>query len=86
DLSIFKFIEVDGNNVQNTAGKGLIGIDASSTGTTDIFSSNNTIATPFFVAGWASATVPASFIVGYRTTITPAPVLPLATCYWLPLV
>lgn len=85
-LGIFKFIEVIGNSIQGTAGKGLIGIDASSTGITDIFSSNNTIATPIFTAGWASATAPVSFIVGYRTTIIPAPVLPLASCYWLPLV
>jgi|GEM_PF-1699300 hypothetical protein len=85
-LGIFKFIEVVGNNVQNTAGKGLIGIDDSSTGTTDVFSSNNIIANQFFTAGWASATIPSSFIVGYNTTITPAPVLPLVSCYWLPLI
>lgn len=51
---IFRFVEVVGNNIQNTAGKGLIGIDGSSTGTTDIFSSGNVIANPFFTTGWAS--------------------------------
>lgn len=86
DLSIFKFIEVTGNSVQNTAGKGLIGIDSSSTGTTDVFGSNNTIANQSFTTGWASATIPVSFIVGYNTSITPAPILPLISCYWLPLV
>lgn len=92
-LNIFRFIEVNGNSVQNTAGKGLIGIDhfppppTVSAGITDIFSSGNTIVNQFFTAGWASATVPASFIVGYNTaTISPAPQLPLASCYWLPLV
>ncbi len=84
-LSIFKFIEVVDNTVQNTAGKGLIGIDGWSTGTTDIFNSGNTIVNEFFRAGWASATIPTSFIVGYDTSITPAPVLPLAGCYWLSL-
>jgi hypothetical protein len=84
DNSIFKFIEVVGNSIQNTAGKGLIGIDGSSTGSTDIFASGNTIANPFFTAGWASATVPTSFIVGYNTAVIPlAPTLPLASCYWL---
>ncbi|MGH4052942.1 MAG: BclA C-terminal domain-containing protein [Clostridium sp.] len=82
NLSIFKFIQVVGNNVQNTAGKGLIGIDTSSTGTTYISSSGNTIANLSFAVGWASATSPASFIVGYRTTILPAPVLLLDSC-WL---
>lgn len=85
-LSIFKFIEVIGNRVQNTAGKGLIGIDGGSTGTTDIFSANNTLANEFFTVGWASATVPVSFIVGYNLAITPAPILPIASCYWLPLI
>lgn len=82
-LSIFKFIEVVDDTVQNTAGKGLIGIDGGSTGTTDIFNSGNTIVNEFFKVGWASATIPTSFIVGYDTSITPAPVLPLAGCYWL---
>lgn len=83
---IFSFIEVVGNNIQNTAGKGLIGIDGSSAGTTDIFNSGNIIANQFFTTGWASATVPASFIVGYNTEAIPiAPELPLATCYWLPI-
>ncbi len=86
DLDIFKFIEVVGNSVQNTAGKGLIGIDVSFGGSTEVFSSNNTIAEQSFEAGWASATVPQSFIVGYRTTIVPPPVLPLANCYWLSLI
>ncbi|MBU7006571.1 hypothetical protein [Phosphitispora fastidiosa] len=86
DLDIFKFIEVIGNSVQNTDGKGLIGIDSSSVGSTSVFSSNNTIVNEFFDVGWASATNPISFIVGYRTTITPAPVLPLESCFWLPLI
>lgn len=93
-LNIFKFIEVIGNSVQNTAGKGLIGIDhfppppTVAAGTTDIFSSGNTVVNPSFTApGWASATDPASIIVGYNTaTVAPAPQLPLASCYWLPLV
>lgn len=87
NFNIFKFIEVIGNSVQNTAGKGIIGIDSSSTGQTPIFSSSNTIANQFFTAGWASATVPASFIVGYNTTvISEAPNLPLTNCYWLMLI
>ncbi len=85
-LGIFKFIEVIGNSIQNTAEKGLVGIDGGSAGTTDVFSSNNMIANEFFREGWASATIPESFIVGYNTEITPAPVLTLAACYWLPLI
>ncbi|PEW34127.1 cell surface glycoprotein [Bacillus cereus] len=87
NFNIFKFIEVIGNSVQNTAGKGIIGIDSSSTGQTPVFSSSNTIANQFFTAGWASATVPFSFIVGYNTTvISEAPNLPLTNCYWLMLI
>lgn len=87
DLTIFKFIEVVGNSIQNTAGKGLIGIDSSSIGQTPIFSSGNTIANQFFTLGWASATVPPSFIVGYNTTVIPVPPnLPLTNCYWLMLI
>ena len=86
-LNIFKFIAAYGNSVQNTAGKGLIGIDSSYIGTTDIFSSDNSIANEFFTTGWASATVPASFIVGYNTTAIPTdPDLPLSSCYWLMLI
>ncbi|USD15046.1 cell surface glycoprotein [Priestia megaterium] len=58
NLNIFKFIEVDGNKVQNTAGKGIVGIDVSYIGTTNIFSSGNEIANQSFAAGWASAIVP----------------------------
>ncbi|MFS3927221.1 collagen-like protein [Priestia flexa] len=87
NLNIFRFIEVDGNTVQNTAGKGLIGIDSSSVGATTIFSSNNTIANQFFITGWASATIPPSFIVGYNTTsISQAPNLLINSCYWLMLI
>lgn len=85
DLNIFSFIQLLGNSVQNTAGKGLAAIDTSYTGSTDIYSSGNSIADQTFATGWASATVPASLIVGYRTTITPPPQLPLASCYWLPI-
>lgn len=84
DLNIFSFIQLNDNSVQNTAGKGLMGIDTGYTGVTDIFSTGNIIAAQNFDPGWASATVPASFSVGYRTTITPPPQLPLTTCYWLP--
>ncbi|WP_232304347.1 cell surface glycoprotein [Bacillus cereus] len=87
DLTIFKFIEVVGNSIQNTAGKGLIGSDSSSIGQTPIFSSGNTIANQFFTLGWASATVPPSFIVGYNTTVIPVPPnRPLTNCYWLMLI
>lgn len=87
NLNIFKFIAAYGNSVQNTAGKGLIGIDSSYIGTTNIFSSGNTIANEFFTSGWASATVPPSFIVGYNTTAIPTdPNLPLNNCYWLMLI
>ena len=81
-MSIFSFIQLNGNSVQKTVGKGLAGIDTSYTGSTDIFSTGNTIANQAFDTGWASATLPASYIVGDRTTISPA--LPLASCYWLP--
>lgn len=83
NMNIFKFIELIGNTMQNTAGKGLAGIDNVSMGVTDIFASMNTIANESFEAGWASATVPQSFVIGYRETIEPAPTLPLAVCYWL---
>ncbi|WP_248061020.1 collagen-like protein [Paenibacillus silvae] len=87
NLNIFKFIATYGNSVQNTAGKGIIGIDSSYIGTTNIFSSGNTIANEFFTSGWASATVPSSFIVGYNTTAIPTdPNLPLNNCYWLMLI
>ncbi|AUO14519.1 cell surface glycoprotein [Priestia megaterium] len=89
NLNIFKFIEVDGNSVQNTAGKGIVGLDSdtSFTGTTDIFSSGNNIATEYFTDGWDSATVPFSYIVGYNADfISPPPNLPLASCYWLKLI
>lgn len=85
NLNLFTFISVEGNSVQNTAGKGLIAIDFNSTGTTEIFSSNNTLANESFAPDWESATNPLSFIVGYRTSISPAPELPLEDCYWLPL-
>lgn len=84
NLSIFRFIDAIGNNVQNTVGKGLIGIDNGYIGTTDIYSSNNVLANPSFTAPWASATVPSSSIVGYDTSVIPTnPSLPFATCYWL---
>lgn len=88
-FSIFKFIEVSGNNVQNAAQKDLIGIDASSTGTTTILGSGNTIAVHSFLSTWASATIPAipgSFVVGYKIGITSTPALPLLSCFWLPLI
>ena len=84
NFNIFKFIAFYGNTVQNTAGKGLSGIDTNYIGTTDIFSTGNTIVNESFTAGWASATDPASFIVGYNTTVIPVPPnLPLNPCYWL---
>lgn len=84
NFNIFKFIAFYGNTVQNTAGKGLSGIDTSYIGTTDIFSTGNTIVNESFTAGWATATDPASFIVGYNTTVIPVPPnLPLNPCYWL---
>ncbi|WP_026882612.1 hypothetical protein [Clostridium akagii] len=82
DNSIFSFIEVSGNSVQNTAGKGLIAVDSSSTGSTVVYASNNSIANQTWAAGWTTATIPASFIVGYNTAITPAPVYPLENSYW----
>lgn len=83
DNSIFSFIEVSGNSVQNTAGKGLIAVDSSSTGSTVVYASNNSIANQTWATGWATATIPASFIVGYNTTaISPAPVYPLENSYW----
>jgi hypothetical protein len=86
-LDIFRFIKVIGNSVQNTVGKGLIGIDSSYIGTTDIYSSGNTFANPSFTAPWVSATSPSSLSVGYNSSIIPTnPSLPLASCYWLPLV
>ena len=85
DLNIFSFIQFNGNLVQNTAGKGMAAIDTSYTGSTDIFSVGNTIVNQAFDTGWASATAPASYLVGYRTTITPPPQLPIVTCYWLPI-
>ena len=85
-LDIFRFIQAQGNSVQNTAGKGLIGIDSSYIGSTDIYSSGNTFANPSFTAPWVSATNPASLTVGYNSSVIPTnPNLPLATCYWLPL-
>ncbi len=87
DLSIFRFIDISGNSVQNTAGKGIVGIDFGYTGTTDIYDSNNTVANPNFSGSWASATDPESITVGYNTAaISTDPNLPLAACYWLPLI
>ena len=85
-LNLFRFIEVIGNNVLNTAGKGLIGIDGGSSGTTDLFAFGNVIVNQTFTAGWASATLPPTVLAGYNTDIVPPPVLPLAACYWLPLI
>jgi hypothetical protein len=82
DNSIFSFIEVSGNSVQNTAGKGLIGVDGGSTGSTVAYASNNTIANQTWAPGWATATIPASFIIGYNIAIVPAPVYPLENSYW----
>jgi len=85
-LDIFRFIQAQDNSVQNTAGKGLIGIDSSYIGSTDIYSSGNTFANLAFTAPWVSATNPMSLTVGYNSSIIPTnPNLPLATCYWLPL-
>ena len=85
-LDIFRFIEAIGNSVQNTAGKGLIGIDSSYIGTTDIYSSGNTFTNPAFTPPWATATNPPSLTVGYRTSAIPTnPSLPIQVCYWLPL-
>ncbi len=86
DLSMFRFLQINGNTVQNTAGKGLAGIDSGFTGTTSLYSSNNTIVDQSFAPGWSSATVPPGYIVGYRTTIVPAPVISQPSCYWLPLI
>lgn len=86
DLDIFKFISVFDNSVQNTVGKGLIGIDYSYIGTTDIYSEGNVINNPNFTPPWVSATIPFSIIVGYNSSAIPTnPSLPLPTCYWLPL-
>ncbi len=86
DLDIFKFISVFDNSVQNTVGKGLIGIDYSYIGTTDIYSEGNVINNPNFTPPWVSATIPSSIIVGYNSSAIPTnPSLPLPTCYWLPL-
>ncbi|WP_312648262.1 hypothetical protein [Aminipila sp.] len=85
-LGIFRFIEVIGNHVMNSVGKGLIGIDVSYTGTTNIYASGNVLANPSFTAPWASATVPPSPDVGYRSSVMTNPSLPLATGYWLPLI
>jgi hypothetical protein len=83
-LDIFRFIQANGNSVQNTVGKGLIGIDSSYIGTTDIYGSGNTFANPAFTPPWVSATVPASLIVGYDSSVIPTnPSLPLAACYWM---
>jgi hypothetical protein len=85
-LGIFRFIELIDNSIQNTAGKGLVGIDSSYIGTTDIYSSGNTFANPSFTPPWASATVPPGLSVGYNTSAIPTnPSLPIASCYWLPL-
>ncbi|WP_338554072.1 hypothetical protein [Paenibacillus sp. KS-LC4] len=85
DLNIFKFIAAYGNILQNTAGKGFIGIDSSYIGTTNIYSSDNQFALSSFTTGWASATDdPLSPVVGYNTTAIPTdPTLPLNPCYWL---
>ncbi|MGD6846341.1 collagen-like protein [Rossellomorea aquimaris] len=84
NLNIFKFLAFYGNTVQNTAGKGLAGIDNNYLGSTDVFSTDNTIVNESFTAGWASATDPASFIVGYNSAVIPVPPnLPLNPCYWL---
>lgn len=46
-----------------------------------IYSTNNTIANKSFTTGWASATLPPSFIVGYHALVIPVnPDLPLITC------
>lgn len=88
DLNVFPFIAAYGNNIQNTAGKGLIGIDGGYVGTTDIFGSGNSFVNQTFTTGWASATNPTSPIVGYRATVSGQvyqvnPNLPLNPCYWL---
>lgn len=80
--NIFSFIEASGNSVQGTAGKGLIGVDAGSTGSTVAYASGNIIADPHWASGWDTATSPASFVIGYRTTISPAPDYPLESLYW----
>lgn len=86
-LGIFRFVLATGNSVQNTAGKGLIGIDSSYIGTTNIYSSGNTFANPAFTPPWASATSPSSLTVGYNTSVIPTnPSLPLQSCYWMLLV
>ena len=83
-LDIFRFIQVNGNSIQNTVGKGLIGIDSSYIGTTDIYSAGNTFANTSFTAPWVSATNPAGLTVGYDSAIIPTnPNLPLADCYWM---
>ena len=85
-LGIFRFIQAKGNSIQNTAGKGLIGIDSSYIGSTDIYSSGNTFVNASFTSPWVSATNPSSLTVGYNSSVIPTnPNLPLATCYWLPL-
>lgn len=85
-LGIFRFIEVIDNHVKNTVGKGLIGIDVSYTGTTNIYASGNVLTNTSFTAPWASATVPPSLNVGYRSSVMTNPSLPLVTGYWLPLI
>ncbi|MEW4306650.1 cell surface glycoprotein [Rossellomorea marisflavi] len=85
NLNIFKFIAVYGNAVQNTAGKGIVGIDLNYLGSTDIFETGNSITNPTFAVGWASATTdPTSVVVGYHAAVIPVPPnLPLNPCYWL---
>lgn len=86
DLSIFNFIAFSYNSVENTAEKGLSGIDGGFSGTTKIYEYDNTIQNQAFRVDWTSATVPPSYVMGYSTTITTPPDLPLESCYWLPLI
>jgi hypothetical protein len=84
-LGMFRFIEALGNSVQNTMGKGLIGIDSSYIGTTNIYTAGNTFANPSFTAPWAP--LPLGLTVGYNTAAIPTdPSLPILPCYWLPLI
>ena len=87
---IFEFIELIGNSIQNTAGKGFIGVytePGPSTGTTVLYAEDNTIANQSFRTGWTTATAIGTpfldtLLAGYDNVGITNPEYTFPSCYW----
>lgn len=88
-LPMFEFIYTESNTIDNTVGKGFIGIDGTATnmGATYLYDIGNMITSLSYAVGWGNPVIPAipvTYVAGYRQTISPAPeLILLEDCLWV---